>query len=492
MSSASHLPALLVALPLIAAPLCVLVGHARLAHGVAVVAAWASFAVAVALLLRVGGAGEIVYHWGGWAPPWGIAYVIDPLSALMLVLVAGMAAMVLPAAGLGPGVEVAPRARRLFHALVLLALAGMLGIVATGDVFNLYVFLEIASLASYALVAAGADRRAGPAAFNYLVQGTIGATFILVGIGLVYMMTGTLNMADLAPRLRELRDTAPVQAALAFVLVGAAIKFALFPAHLWMPNAYAHAPSLVSAFLAATATKVGAYIMIRFVYSVFGADWSFGALRLDWVFVALGLAAALAGSLVAIWQHDLKRMLAYSSVAQIGYIAAAIGFGDRNGLVAAIVHMFNHGLMKGALFLVMAGVALRLGTADLASFRGLGRRMPVTMACFTVAGLSLIGVPLTVGFVSKWYLVMAAIERGLWPAAALIVLASLLAAVYVWRVVEVAYFEDTREAGRVAEAPPLLLVPTLALTALCVVMGVVTDLTVGFADLAIASLGPAW
>lgn len=483
-----HLPALQIVVPLVAAPICALLFNPRLAQPFAVLVSLVTFAISIALLNQVLADGPIVYRMGGWEAPWGIAYVIDPLAALLLCLISGMAAIVMPAVRLGIGAETTARSRRLFLSLALLALTGMLGIVITGDAFNLYVFLEISSLSSYALVATGTDRRAAAAAFNYLIQGTVGATFILIGVGLLYMMTGTLNMADLAERIVDLRDTAPVQAALAFILVGAAVKAALFPAHAWMPNAYTYAPSMVSAFFGATATKVGAYIMIRFIFTVFGAEWVFGDMMVGRILVSLGIAAAFAGSLVAIWQTDLKRMLAYSSVAQVGYISAAIGLGNRDGLIAAIVHVFNHGLMKGALFMVMACVILRLGRADLSSFRGLGRRMPVTMGCFVVAGLSMIGVPLTVGFVSKWYLILGSVEAGAWPIAVLVVMSSLLSVIYIGRVVEVAYFAPAPDSARIQEAPALLLVPTLILTVLCIAFGIATDTTVGVAAYAVTFL----
>ncbi len=489
MSVVQHLPALQVAIPLLAAPLCAMMVRPNIAWPFAVAASWVTFAISIALMDQVLTDGTIIYQMGGWAPPWGIAYVVDPLNALLLLLVSGMAAIIMPAVRLGIGVEVTHRAQRLFFSVALLSLTGMLGIVITGDAFNLYVFLEISSLSSYALVAMGTDRRATKAAFNYLVQGTIGATFILIGIGLLYMMTGTLNMADMAGRLQGLHGSATVQASLAFIVVGTGIKFALFPAHAWMPNAYNYAPSLVSAFFGATATKVGAYILIRFVFSVFGADFSFNAMHIGWILIPLGLAGAFVGSFVAIWQDDLKRMLAYSSVAQIGYVAAAIGFGNHDGLIAAIVHVFNHGLMKGALFLVMACVILRLGKADTTSFQGLGKRMPVTMGCFVVAGLSMIGVPFTVGFISKWYLILGALDNGMWPVAALIVVSSLLSVIYIWRVVEVAYFQEPADDVKVSEAPAMLLVPTLMLAVLCIAFGVATRITVGVAGYAADVLG---
>ncbi len=292
----------------------------------------------------------------------------------------------------------------LFYTAYLLALTGMLGIAITGDAFNLYVFLEIASLASSTLIALGPDRRSLSAAFQYLILGTIGATFILIGIGLLYMMTGTLNMADLAARLPELMDSRPVRAAFAFIVVGAGLKLALFPLHWWLPNAYTHAPSVVSAFLAGTATKVGVLILLRFVFSVFGVSFAFGIMPLGAILTAFALIAIIYGSLIAVFQNDLKRMLAYSSLAQVGYIVLGIGLGNLNGLIAGLVHLFNHAAMKGALFLALAAVFHRIGAVDMASIRGLGRRMPYTMAAFVVAGMALVGLPLTVGVVSKWYL----------------------------------------------------------------------------------------
>jgi len=486
-----NLPALQVAVPLIGAPICALLIRGYFSWIFATIVAWLTFAVSIALMAEVLRSGSVTYFMGGWSAPWGIEYHIDALSALLLVLVSGMGAIIMPAARLAIGVEVTPRARRLFFTVALLALTGMLGIVATGDAFNLYVFLEISSLASYALVAMGNTRRATTAAFNYLVLGTIGATFILIGIGLIYSVTGTLNMADLAAKLREVGPTATVEAAFAFIIVGAAVKFALFPTHFWMPNAYTYAPSLVSAFFGATATKVGAYILIRFIFTVFGAHFAFDEMHLSWVLIPVAIAGAFTASLVACWQDDLKRMLAFSSVAQIGYIGLGIGLNNQDGLVAAIVHVFNHGLMKGALFLVMACVILRLGRADMTTFQGLGRRLPVTMAVFVVAGLSMIGVPLTVGFISKWYLVAGALEQGLWPVAALVLISSLISGVYIWRVVEVAYFRPPLDDVKVERPPALLLVPTMMLGLLCVVFGITTDFTVNVALLATGTLGLA-
>ena len=486
---AAHLPALQIVVPLLSAPLCAVVQNGRAAWLLATTVAWLALLMSVALLGQVTAEGPLSYEMGGWAAPWGIEYRVDRLGALVLVIVAAIGALVAPCLYHSVAREVTPDRQPLFYTAFLLALTGMLGIAITGDAFNLYVFLEISSLASYTLVALGGSRKALPAAFQYLVLGTIGATFILIGVGLLYMNTGTLNMADLARRIPELSDLKPVRAAFAFIVVGAGLKMALFPLHLWLPNAYTHAPSVVSAFLAATATKVGVYVLVRFVFTVFGAAFAFEIMPLGEILTALALVAIVVGSLVAIFQTNLKRMLAYSSIAQIGYIALGIGFASVNGLVAALVHLFNHAAMKGALFLVLACVFHRVGAVDLAAMRGLGRRMPFTMAAFVAAGMSLVGVPLTVGFVSKWYLLLAAIETGRWPVAVLVVAASLLALVYVWRVVEAAYFQEPDgDNTQVTEAPLAMLLPTLALAAACIYFGIDTDLTVDVARVAALSL----
>ena len=485
---AAHLPALQIVIPLVSAPLCALIPSGRAAWMFATAASWLALAMAAGLLAEVVENGPLDYQMGGWAAPWGIAYHVDLLGALVLVIVSGIGALVCPAFQLTVEREIAAEHQPLFYTAYLLALTGMLGIAITGDVFNLYVFLEIASLASYTLVALGRDRRALAAAFQYLVLGTIGATFILIGIGLLYMMTGTLNMADLAARLPALWDARPVRAAFAFIVVGAGLKFALFPLHWWLPNAYTHAPSVVSAFLAGTATKVGVFILLRFVFSVFGVVFAFDIMPLGSILTALGLIAILYGSLAAIFQDNLKRMLAFSSIAQIGYIVLGIGLANLNGLIAGLVHLFNHAAMKAALFLALAAVFHRIGAVDMASMRGLGRRMPYTMAAFVVAGASLVGIPLTVGFVSKWYLLLAAVEAGQWTVVAVVVFGSLLALIYVLRVIEAAYFQPAPDgSGDIREAPLTLLAPLMALAFACLYFGVNTSLTVGVAR--VAALG---
>lgn len=483
---AAQLPALQIVLPMVSAPLCMLLRGGRTAWMLALIVSWATFGISGMLLTQILEHGPISYEVGGWAPPWGIELAVDVLNAFVLLIVSGIGAVVITAAPQSIASEIPERKASLYYTAYLLCLTALLGITLTGDAFNVFVFLEISSLSTYALIAMGKDRRALVASFQYLVMGTLGATFILISIGLLYMVTGTLNMADLLTRVPALADSRVVQAAFAFFTVGVALKVALFPLHYWLPNAYAYAPSIATAFLAATATKVSLYILLRFYYGVFGADVSFGSMHLSEILLPISIAAIFIASIVAAFQSNIKRLLAYSSVAQIGYMTLGIALASASGLTAAIAHLFNHALIKGALFLALAGVVYRLGSAHLDQMAGLGKRMPWTFSAFVFGGLSLIGVPLTAGFVSKWYLVLAALEKGWWWLALLLGLSSLIAVIYVWRVVEAAWFREplADSEGKVdaREAPMSILLPTWVLVAANYYFGVETSLSAGVAS----------
>jgi multicomponent Na+:H+ antiporter subunit D len=485
---AVHFPALQVVLPLLTAPICVLLRGARLAWLVALGVSWAAFAIAGLLLAEVLIGGPLSYALGGWAPPWGIEFRIDAVNAFVLLIVAGIGAVVMLYAPKSVEHEIGHDRAYLFYASYLLCLAGLLGVTITGDAFNLFVFLEISSLSSYVLISLGHDRRALYAAYQYLILGTIGATFYLIGVGLMYQVTGTLNMADLAVRLAGEGDVRGVRVAFAFLTVGLSLKLALFPLHLWLPNAYTYAPSVVTGFLAATATKVAIYVLLRVFFTIFGADYAFDALPLGEILMVLALLAMFVASTVAIFQADVQRILAYSSVAQIGYMVLGISLATAAGVQAGILHMFNHALIKGGLFLSIGCVYFRIGSADIDDFAGLGRRMPWTSAAFVAGGLSLIGVPLTAGFISKWYLVRAALVEDMWWIAVLIVLSSLLAVVYVWRVVERMYFAAADGTTERAEAPLSLLVPTWILIGANIYFGVNSGFAVGATRVAALTL----
>lgn len=484
----AHLPVLQVLIAMVAAPLCVLLHHGRIAGLLSVAVSWASLAVAVMLLLQVLSSGVVTYEFGGWAAPYGIEYRIDILNSFVLLIVAAIGAMVIPYSLRSAADEVPPERQWLFYALVNLLLAGLFGVAITGDIFNAFVFLEISSLSSYALVSLGRNPRALTSAFRYLVLGTLGATFILIGIGFLYAATGTLNMADLGERVQGQLGSRTILVAFAFLTVGISLKAALFPLHWWLPGAYAYAPSAVTALLASTTTKVAIYLLLRLVF-LFGPAFVYAELPMSEIIVSLALLGILAGSAAALFQNDIKRLLAYSSIAHVGYMLLGIGIGGALGLTGGIVHMFNHALAKSALFLAIGCVVLRVGSSGLSDIQGMGRRMPWTIAAFVVAGLSLIGVPLTAGFVGKWYLVLAALERGWWWVAATLLLSGALSVIYIWRVVEKAYFHDPKPGSAEAvEAPLSMLVPLWALAGASLYFGINTSINAGIAAQAAAAV----
>ena len=486
-----HLPALQVVVPLLGAVLTAFLRRGILAWCLAAVVTWLMPVIAGTLLWQVLQNGPISYHLGGWPPPWGIEYRVDVLSAFVLVLLSGVSAVMMPFARRSVAFEIEGDKQAWFYTMYLLCLTGLLGITITGDAFNAFVFLEVSSLSTYVLIAMGRDRRALLAAYQYLIMGTIGATFYVIGIGLLYLVTGSLNMIDIAGRLgpASAEQMRPIVVALAFLTVGISLKLALFPLHVWLPNAYAYAPSFATAFLAATATKVAVYLFVRIFFSVFGVAISLQALRVCDVLLVLSLAAMFVASILAVYEQNLKRMLAYSSVAQIGYITFGLSLANQNGLTGGIVHLFNHAVMKGALFLALGAVVYRAGTVKLADLGGIGRRMPLTFAAFVIAGLGIIGTPGTAGFISKWYLALGALDKGQWPLVFLLVASSLIALVYVGRVVEVAYFRPTSEAAAKASDPPLnMLLPILLLAAATVYFGIFTELSAGVASKAAQGL----
>ena len=463
----SNLPVLIVIIPLLVAAILPMLGrNGTRAWFLATLTTGVLFALSIMILQKVqGGAGVVTHLMGNWKVPWGIELRIDAVNGFVVLIVTGISMIVTLGSRLSIGREVLSDRVPIFYTIWLCCITGLIGITITGDMFNVYVLLEITSLSTYTLVAMGKgrDRRALTASLNYLVLGTIGASFILLGIGYLYMVTGTLNMADVSMELQNIyhgwgeggtEHQKTIMAAFAFLAIGLFIKVGLFPLHAWLPNAYTYAPSAVSALLSATATKVGVYITLRFFFTILGAHLVFELIPTGTILLILGSLGVLVGSYFAIRQTNLKRLLAYSSVAQIGYIAMGMGLASETGLTASIIHLFNHAVIKGGLFLVLAACAWNFKTPEIHRLAGMGRKMPFTMAAFTAGGLALIGVPLTAGFISKWYLVLGMVEKSLWIPAAVVLIGSLLAVIYIWRVVEVIYFHKPAEENEdVKEAP---------------------------------------
>lgn len=487
----AQLPALQALLPLACAPLCVLLRSRFVAWLLFLLAALGSLVLAVLLAERVSREGPVHYAMGGWPAPAGIEFVVSGFNTPVLLVVSAAAVAAAVYGRRNVPAELENRRIPLLYSCLCLTLAGLLGLTITGDAFNAFVFLEISSLSTYALIAMGRRRRALLASFRYLIIGTVGAVFVLIGIGLAYAVTGTLNMADLADRLTGLHGNRALFAAVVFVAVGLAVKIAVVPLHAWLPSAYAEAPSTAAVFLSATSTKVALYVFCRFAFTVFGAGLVFVSMPIGDVGLLLASVAMVLGSAVACFQQDLKYLLAWSSIAQIGYLLAGISLATASGLSAAYLHLINHAVIKSALFAAAGLLLLRLGSTQLNAIAGLGRRMPWTFAAVLLAGLGLIGVPPTAGFVSKWALATALLDDGKWPVLVAMLVSSLLAVVYVGRIVEAAWFRAPDEPAFVsapAKSPASMVMTIWVLAGISVYFGIDATIPAGLAEAAADAL----
>ena len=452
----------------------------RLVYPLALTAVLAAAGISVYNAVNVIHSGPVYYKFGGWFSPIGIEYVLDPLSAFITAVINGIAFLVLIHAYKLVDSELPAHKHPPYYALALLMLCGYNGIVLTGDFFNLYVFLEISSLALYGLIAVG-DRKSPIAAFRYLIIGTVGGCFYLLGTGFLYMSTGSLNMADVKAILPILGTQPVVIASLVLMVIGFGIKMALFPLHGWLPDAYTYAPSATSSLMAPIGIKIGAYGLIRIFFFVFGIRFVTQLFPLATVIAWLSVAAIIYGSLMAIAQDELKRMLAYSSISQIGYIGLGIGLANAYGILGAVLHILNHGLMKACLFLVAGNLRTRLGHTYISRWDdSVRQKMPWTMAAFVVGAMAMIGIPPTVGFFSKWYLALASVASKNWIFLAVILLSSLLNAVYFFRIIERVYMKPISGSARkkqpeaAAERQEVcgsMLVPTLVLGGALLLVG---------------------
>jgi multicomponent Na+:H+ antiporter subunit D len=491
-------PALIVVTPLIFSFLVTMAGlwNRKLCFPLVLIALSACVVFAGGILaVVISGGKPIHYYLGGWTPPWGIEYVIDHLNALILVSVAVISLLVAVYAQKTLEQEIHESKLPQFYTLFLLQITGLFGITATGDMFNLYVLLEIASFSAYAIIAMG-ERGADFAAFRYVLFGTIGASAYLLGTGYLYILTGSLNMADVAHLLPNLFYSKALLVGFAFFIVGIGIKMGIFPLHVWLPDAYTLAPSAVSALLAPLFTKVGAYVIIRIMFTVF--DPSF-AIKLYPVTDALGWLAAIGilfACVMALAQSDFKRMLCYVIVAEMGYILIGLASANRFGLTGAILHIVNDIFMMACLFTVAGAIFYQTGTRNIYHFRSLHRTMPIIFALFIVGALSVVGIPPLCGFFSKWYLILGAIQAKQWGLVVVMLLSSLLMAILFFRIIEIAYFAPPADqvhthhkhgkTGIIMDSVPLSMVIPMVLIGIGIIMlgifsGVIIKHVIAFA-----------
>jgi len=483
-----QLPVLIVVTPLIGAIIIFVVcwWFKNIGYPLAVMAMTICFMSSIAIMHSIINNGPISYWLGGWQPPWGIEYRIDHLNAMMLVLVSTIG--LLSAVHSKHSVKQELSRKAVLHwSLFLLMITGLLGICATGDLFNLFVLIEVASLSGYALIAMGEDK-ALYASFRYIIIGTIGASFYLLGVGYLYMATGSLNMADLARLLPNLYHSKMVLAGFVFILLGLSIKMALFPMHAWLPDAYAYAPSAVSATVAPLMTKVMAYVTIRIMFTVFQPEFSIVLLRVTDAMVWLGTFAILFGAVMALSQDDFKRMLSYVVVAEIGYVIGGIGVANAIGLKGAVFHIVNDAMVVACLFLVAGQIMYQNGGHRIEDFKGIFKTMPITATIFTVGALAVIGVPPTCVFFSKWYLLLGGIEAQQWGFVSALLISSLINIALFFRVFDKGIFtrahgnlpvhDNPARNSHIREAPLTMLIPAFSLAVVIVLVGIFNQIII--------------
>lgn len=484
MSASANHPVLIVAVPLLFAALCPILALWKRS----ICFPWALAGVGVtaffswSLIGKVSSGKALTYNLSGWRPPWGIQIRIDTVGLMMACLITGVGALLIVYSWRYVTHDIKPERVPYYYTLLLLLITSMLGFSITGDLFNFFVFMEIFSITSYALVAIAEERRAIRAALKYLLMGATSSLLVLFAIAFLYSVTGSLNMVDISRQLAKLSPGFVPVAAVALILfmVGFSVKSALFPLHEWLPDAHSIAPSPISAILSALVIKMGVLGILRILFVVYGSafalestSWSRVAGVLSWT----AAIAIVAGSLMAIIQRDLKVMIAYSSIAHVGYIVLGICMLSSRGMTGGLFNILAHAMGKACFFLVAGSFIYKHGIRRIQDLRGIGRTMPVTSGAFALASLSIVGLPPSAGFIAKWYILWGCITRGNYFFVVMVLLGSLLSAIYCFRVVYYMFFTGrAARAEPVDEVPATMYVPAALLSAGTVFMGVFASL----------------
>jgi multicomponent Na+:H+ antiporter subunit D len=483
MGAYRHFPILMITIPLVCAVLMPFLGYLRQKW-----VAWAallplatSSVLGILLIGKIPSDGYLSYRLGNWEPPWGIEVRVDYMGLFLMLIICGITLLALFFSRRYIAAEVSGGRLTAYYVLFLLMSGAMLGFVATGDIFNLFVFMEILALSSYALVAITGNRNAVRAAFKYVLMGAPSSIMVLLAIGFLYSATGSLNMADLAGRIAESGYTEVLIVSYILFVIGFGVKAALFPLHMWLPDAHSIAPSPISALLSGLLVEVGAFAILRISFSVFtsGADNLIGG-TMDAVGV-FAAAAVLFGGIMAIMQKDLKMMIAYSTVSHIGYIFLGITAMTAEGLTGAMYHMLDHGLAKACLFLCAGSFIYVKGYRRIEDLKGAWRQMPWTCFAFALAAMSVVGIPPTAGFISKWYLILGNIEAGNYLYVVVLLAGAVLAAVYCFRVIYYMFFQSGKEGaweGDFNDAAPSMLSPVWVLSAGTLFFGIFSFLLI--------------
>ncbi len=409
----------------------------------------------------------IVYKFGNWQPPIGIIFGFDAFSAFMVFLIS---IVVFSGAIFAVRYLNHYTGHWKFWTLYMLVTTGLMGISVTGDLFNMFVWIEISAIASYALVSFGVEPEELEASFKYMVMGEIAGMTLLLTIALIYARTSTLNLADIALSLQSIKNTTFFWTVLGLMLFAFLIKAALVPFHFWLPDAHPAAPAPISSLLSGVFIKVlGIYTSARFIFNIFGLSRDNAPFFFD-LLIGLGLLSIIFAGVTALSQKDYKRLLGYSTVSQVGYIMLGFGIGNFYGVAGAILYILAHGISKALLFLTSGSVVYSTGTRDLDKLSGLGENMPTTAWSFRFGALSLIGMPPLVGFFAKFLIALGAIKQGFLWVAILAVAFSGVTLGYLLKIENSAFMKKNGQP--VSESPFLMRVAMVLLVVLVILLGI--------------------
>lgn len=433
MNIGQHFPPLIIVILLLSAFLTPLLFHRRrhLTVPVMLAALVSSLVMSLFLLFRLYYSGPFSYYLGGWTAPWGIELRIDFIRVYMLLIILGLGLWILVFALKDLRHELKRELTGWYYCLFLLLLGAMSGMALTNDLFNLFVFMEIAAIASCAIISIKESRECLEASFKYLILSAMGTGCYLLSIAMIYMVTGHLNFTLVQEALPEALALYPnnILVAASLIIVAFGTKAALFPLHVWLPDAHASAPSPSSAMLSGLVIKIYAFAMFMLFYTVFPREL-LEMVPLNEIVLWLAVLGVFFGSIFAMVQEDLKKMLAYSSITQIGYVFMGIGLDNKTALVGGLYHILNHGIMKAMLFMTAGIIINYAGVRRIKEMNGIGKQLPLTMTAFTVGGASMIGIPGTGGLIGKWFLALGALEVNRPFFVLVILISSLLNAVY--------------------------------------------------------------
>jgi len=486
-----HFPALIVALLLFSAFLTPPVYRwaPRFSAPLTTFCLSAAFLMAILLTAEVSRSGPLLYHMGGWPPPYGIELKVDPLRSYALLVILGVSLWIFVYALKDLSHELRIYVIGWYYTLFAILVASMAAIALTNDLFNLFVLMEICTIAACGIISIKEDRECLEASFKYLILSAMGTGCYLLGVAMLYMATGYLNFDLLNGALTEAFSLYPrnIFTAAALFIVAFGTKSALFPLHVWLPDAHASAPSPSSAMLSGLVIKVFAIALFLIFYQVFPRE-ILNAVPLTEIVLWLAAAGVMFGSIYAMLQADLKMMLAYSSIGQIGFIFLGLGLDQELAITGGLYHVMVHAITKAMLFMSAGVIIYTTGVRKIKDLAGIGRALPITMLAFTVGSASMIGLPGTGGLISKWYLALGALEAGR-PLFVLVILASsLLNAVYYMPIIISAFMHQGEFEYKVRPVPNMMKIPLIIGALAVIITGLLSRPVIVMLQEAVASM----